>query len=278
MTKLILLSALCLVPQTALPHGYAGNRYFPPTIEVDDPFAANEVHAIAGRRPKESAPSPTRSSAYTVGGGIEPVDGFGISLDATYRQPNENISPARNGFDNLELTVKKELVINAEHEYAITAGVASKLGGTGANGTTSHSTYTPMLFYAKGFGDLPDSLRLLRPFALTGVIGRETPMDALRPAMLNWSFTIQYSLLYLESYVKDIGLREPFNRLIPVVEFPVRTCLSHECSGKTTGTMNPGLVWVGQKFNVSLQAVLPINSRSGHGTGAMIQFHKYLSQ
>jgi len=261
-----------------LPHGYAGNRYFPPTIEVEDPFAANEIHAIAGKRPKAGDATSARSSASTVGGGIEPVDGFGIALDATYRQPNENISPPRNGFDNLALTVKKELVIDPDHEFAITAGLAADLAGTGARNTTGRSVYTPTLFYAKGFGDLPDPLRLLRPFALTGVIGRESSADALRPAMLNWSFTIQYSLPYLQSYVKDIGLPEPFNRMIPVVEFPLRTCLGHECSGQTTGTMNPGVVWVGRSFNLSVEAVLPINSRSGRGTGAMIQIHKYLSQ
>lgn len=273
----ILACVLCLLPHDALSHGIAGDRYFPPTVEVDDPFAANEMHTIAGRRPRSNGVPSTRSTTFTIGGGVEPVDGFGISLDATYLRPNGNISPPRDGFDNLLLTVKKELVINATHEYAITAGVVSKLGGTGATGTADRSSYGLALFYAKGFGDLHDSLRMLRPLAVTGVIGRETSSDALRSALLNWSFTIQYSLPYLQSFVKDFGLREPFDRLIPIVEFPMRTCLSRECSGQTTGTVNPGVAWVGKKFNLSVEAVLPFNNRSGRGTGAMLQFHKYLS-
>ena len=268
---------LCLLPQDATAHGIAGDRYFPPTVEVDDPFAANELHAIVGRRPGANGVASTRSSIYTIGGGIEPLDGFGISLDATYLRPNGNVSPPRDGFDNLSLTVKRELVINAAHEYAITAGVVSKLGGTGAEGTADRSSLGLALFYAKGFGDLPDSLRMLRPLAVTGVIGRETSSDASRSALLNWSFTIQYSLPYLQSFVKDIGLREPFDRLIPLVEFPMRTCLSGACSGQTTGTVNPGVVWVGKKFNLSVEAVLPINTRSGSGAGALLQFHKYLA-
>jgi hypothetical protein len=58
----------------------------------------------------------------------------------------------------------------------------------------------------------------------------------------------------------------------------VKTCLNLGCSGQTTGTMNPGLVWVGNGFNVSIEASHPMNARSGHGTGVMLQFQKFFSQ
>jgi hypothetical protein len=269
--------AFIVLPRFAHCHGYAGDRYFPPTIEVDDPFAADEFHLVGGRRPRSDEPASQRSSVYQLGGGIEIGDGFGVSLDAVYRSANENLGDGRNGFDNLGFAFKRELVIDAKHEYAITAALGVELGGTGTNGTKSGSTYTPTLFYAKGFGDLPDSLRFLRPLAVTGALGREFTTDSQRPEMLNWGFTIQYSLLYLQSLVTNLELREPFNRLVAVIEFPVRTCLNRGCSGETTGTINPGVVWVGNGFNLAIEAVKPLNAQSGHGTGIMFQFQKFFS-
>ncbi len=205
---LIALAALLPVSQAGLAHGYAGDRYFPPTIDIDDPFAAAESHVHAGKRPGD----PGRSSVIGAGFGLEPVDGFGIGLDTAHRSPNPNLSPAKDGFDNAILTLKKELVIDDAHEYAITAALVTEVGGTGSEGASGHSTFAPTLFYAKGFGDLPDRLRLLRPFAVTGVLAAELPTDAARPKMLNWGFTVQYSLLYLQSHVGAFGLSAPFDR------------------------------------------------------------------
>jgi hypothetical protein len=44
----------------------------------------------------------------------------------------------------------------------------------------------------------------------------------------------------------------------------------------TTGTINPGVVWVGDTFQVALEAMVPINRASGTGVGGMVQLHLYL--
>ena len=44
----------------------------------------------------------------------------------------------------------------------------------------------------------------------------------------------------------------------------------------TTGTINPGVMWVGGYFQVGLEAVIPINRESGSGVGALGQLHLYL--
>jgi len=41
----------------------------------------------------------------------------------------------------------------------------------------------------------------------------------------------------LQEQVKDIGLRAPFNRLIPLIEFSFETALNRGEEGQTTGTM-----------------------------------------
>jgi hypothetical protein len=44
----------------------------------------------------------------------------------------------------------------------------------------------------------------------------------------------------------------------------------------TTGTVNPGVIWVGSYFQVGIEAMIPINRASGTGVGVLGQLHLYL--
>jgi hypothetical protein len=261
-------------------HGIAGKRYFPPTIVVDDPYAANETHAVVGRTPNIGAGNVNTSSGNVglVGLGIEPLDGFGIAIDGVYRQPNGNLTPQANGFDNLYYTIKKELEINDRHEFAVTVGISGQASRTGGKGSESYSTYAPTIYYAKGFGDLPNSMNLLKPFAITGLLGYQMPTEQSQAKVFNWGFTIQYSFLYLDQHVRPTGWNTFFNSLVAVVEFPMQTCLNTSCAGQVTGSINPGIIWVGEHFNLSAEAVFPVNRQSGTSNGVLFQIHKYLGK
>ena len=51
-------------------------------------------------------------------------------------------------------------------------GTDIDIGGTGAHQVSdSFSRITPALFFGKGLGDLPDSVKFIRPFAVTGALG-----------------------------------------------------------------------------------------------------------
>ncbi len=135
--------------------------------------------------------------------------------------------------------------------------------------------------FGKGFGDLPNSLPWLRPFALTGNLSFDFPTEtetegSPNPNNFNYGFAIEYSLSYLQSEVKDIGLRPPFNQLIPLVEFALTTPLNRGQTGMTTGTVQPGIIWAGQYFQIGAEAIIPTNSLSGHGIGGVVQLHFYL--
>ncbi len=277
-TTLLLLTIFIASPASA--HGIAGDRYFPPTIVVDDPYAANEAHGVVGRTPNIGAgnSNTTSGNVALVGAGIEPFDGFGIAIDGVYRQPNGNLTPQANGFDNLYYTVKKELEINDEHEFSVTIGMTGQASRTGGKGSDAYSTYAPTIYYAKGFGDLPNSMALLKPFALTGILGYQIPTEQTQAKVFNWGFTAQYSFLYLNRYVRSTGWNDFFNRLVAVVEFPMQTCLTTRCAGQITGSVNPGVVWVGEHFNLSAEVVFPVNSQSGVSNGILFQIHKYLGK
>src|SRR5947208_2188015 len=162
---------------------------------------------------------------------------------------------------------------------------------------TTHSltTWAPGFFFGKGFGDLPDTVSFLKPLAVTGQVGVAIPTSAStrtvilnettgereidierHPDVVEWGFAVEYSIIYLQEQVKDIGLHPPFDRLIPLVEFAFETPLNRGQEGQTTGTINPGLIWSGKYFQVAAEAMVPVNSRMGNDVGFIAQLHFYL--
>ena len=81
---------------------------------------------------------------------------------------------------------------------------------------------------------------------------------------------------YLKSAVEDVGLPDFVNRLIPLVEWNLSTETSNFDGGeeRTTGTINPGVIYVGDKFQIAGEAIIPVNRASG--AGGMGQLHFYL--
>ena len=81
------------------------------------------------------------------------------------------------GFQNLETTAKYRLYKNAEHEFIVSVGLVAEWANTGAQSLSvdTFTTYTPTLYFGKGFGDLPDTVWWARPLAVTGVFGYAIP-------------------------------------------------------------------------------------------------------
>ena len=106
---------------------------------------------------------------------------FGLSIGETFtvlNPPDEGKTV--NGFGNLELGGKYQILKNDPHEAIVSIGLEAEIGGTGSSsvGADSFSTWTPGILFGKGFGDLPEGLRFLRPFALTGMAGIAIPTSA----------------------------------------------------------------------------------------------------
>ena len=83
---------------------------------------------------------------------------------------------------------------------------------------------------------------------------------------------------YLKSSVIDLGLPDFVNHLIPLVEATLQTPVSNTFTSGTvtTGTINPGVIWVESKFQVAVEALIPINRQSGTNVGVIAQLHLYL--
>ncbi len=275
-------------------HGIAGKRFFPVTLATDDPFVADELSlpTISTIKTPASGDAPaTRETNFSVDVSKRITENLGVGFGATYKQLRPDARDTQRGFDNAAASVKYKFYQSNEHETILSAGVDWDIGGSGSKrvGAESFSTVTPALFFGKGFGDLSDSAMYLRPIALTGSVGIRIPSRAnsssvngdgdvvieRHPRILNLGFAVEYSLPYLQAFVKDVGLREPFNQLIPVVEFALTKPIDRG-GGPTTGTINPGILWAGRYMQLGLEAVVPINHQTGSRVGWIAQIHFFL--
>jgi hypothetical protein len=216
------------------------------------------------------------------------TENFGVSIGETWTQIRQPDGTVTAGFQDLETTFQYQLLKDRSHEFALLAGVIVDWGNTGAVNSglgTSYSLVTPTLYFGKGFGDLPDTLSWVRPFALTGQVGYQMPTSsfdftqaAFIPQQAVYGASLQYSLPYLKSEVVDLQLPDFFNHLIPIVEASFSTPVANNFGNPytTTGTVNPGVIWIGGYFQIGLEAVIPINRESGSGVGVLGQLHLYL--
>jgi hypothetical protein len=274
----ITLALVLFMPVSSGAHGFAGQRFFPTTFQVDDPFISDEFSTLINH-------------AKTPGGDMTETDidfskrivpNFGLEFHEAYLHQPADTGGTAEGWDNLGVGAKWQFLTNEEHETILSLGTDFDIGGTGAHQVAdSFTTISPALFFGKGMGDLPPSMNFFRPFAITGDVGASFPTtnftDGVRnPTMLNWAVSLQYSLIYLQSFVKDVGLGDPFKRMILVTEFPMQTCLNGDCDGDTTGTVNPGVVWCGKTMEFGIAAQIPVNSRSGSNVGVIGLIHFYI--
>ncbi|HEY2190452.1 MAG TPA: hypothetical protein VGH48_17995 [Caldimonas sp.] len=282
------MSTLSFVPaDPAFAHGFAGKRFFPATLATDDPFVADELSlpTIASRRTADG----TLEQSASIDFSKRISNDFGIGLGASYVRLRPADGPVQNGFDNFALNAKYLFYRSDEHETLLSVGVDWDVGGSGAKRIgESFSTVSPTLFFGKGFGDLPESARFLRPFALTGSAGIGIPSRSSstttddsgnaeteqHPNVLQLGFALQYSLPYLQSFVKDVGLGEPFNKIIPVVELALEKPLNRG-GGPWTGTLNPGVLVPGKFMQFGIEAVIPVG-KAGGKTGVVAQLHFFL--
>ena len=285
--------ACTLAAEPASAHGFAGKRFFSATLATEDPFVADELSlpTISRRKTGAGGEPLTVETEVAVDFSKRITPDIGIGLGTRWMRLQPDGEAARRGFDNLAANIKYQFHKDDAHETILSVGVDWDIGGTGSEriDAESFSTFTPAFFFGKGFGDLDASLRYLRPLALTGSLGVGIPTRAsttsvdesgsavteMHPHTLKLGLALQYSLPYLQSFVKDVGLREPFNRFIPIIELSLEKPLDRG-RGPTLGTVNPGLLIAAKYVQFGIEAVVPINHRSGHKTGMLMQLHFFL--
>ena len=262
---------LGLVP--AFAHGYAGGRYFPATVLTEDPFVADELALPTFTHRKGGEEPGAREDEWEFEFAKRVSDNFALSIEGGWSREKGDENSV-DGFANLTLGAKYQLLVDEDAEFALAAGLGVELGGTGSAhlDVADFNTYEPAVLFGKGFGDLGEATSLLRPFAVTGFAGVSIPEHG--HGNLVYGGAVEYSMAYLHASVRDMDLPDWVNQLTPLVEFSVETPLSG--GERTTGSVNPGLIWSGQSVQIAVEAMMPVNRDSGDTVGITAQLHFYL--
>jgi hypothetical protein len=279
-------------PVTAQAHCEVGERIFPTTITFDDPCVSDEL-SLPTIQSFKNGDEPSAQELDVSGEYTKTITrNFGVSFEEEWVHLDVPGEGTHSGFDNLGTGFKYQFVRDKDRELAMSASLDVDWGGTGAKeiGAEPFTTPTPIWFAGKGFGFLPERLSLLRPLAITTELGYSFPTQSStteieegvltetnNPQFLIWGGSVQYSMPYLKSRVANLRFPEFVNRLILITEFNFQTQTSNfDGDERTTGTINPGLVYMAEKYQLAVEAIIPVNRASGDDIGVIGNVHFFL--
>ena len=275
-----LILVFSLLPLIAHAHGIAGDRVFPATIATDDPAAESEASfPTADWFPQAKDSNGNVPKETDIGGELDVLVAphFAVGVSDAWSSVLTSHETGNHGFQNMEVSGKYQFYENDEHEVLMSAGLVTEVGGTGAGrlGADPSSTFTPTFYFGKGMGDLPNNVALLKPFAVTGTIGFAVAEDRTESDVFQPGIAIEYNMQYLKSSVKDYDLPPFINHLVPVVEIPMTLGVDNG-NHSFGGTVNPGLIYLGNTWQFGVEAMIPLSTATQDGTGVIGQFHVFL--
>jgi hypothetical protein len=209
---------------------------------------------------------------------------FGLGLNWGWNLNQVAGGKTAGGFQNLNLTAKYQTYVNAPHEFIVSLGVVREFGGTGNTnqGADRFGSTSPTIYMGKGLGDLP--IGPLRPLAVTGELSynfqdvkqNSTQDNQGGQNSINPALSIQYSMPYLQSQVKDHGLPDFFNHLIPLVELTWNVPTGGVMAPQpTTFTIAPGVIYMADTWQFGVEALIPGNTATGPHVGVIAMFHVF---
>jgi len=88
-------------------------------------------------------------------------------------------------------------------------------------------------------------------------------------------FSVQYSIPYLQSQVKDYGLPDFIGRLVPLVETTWKSPAAAPGGTPATLVVAPGVIYLADTYQVGLEALIPANRAAGPNVGVIAQVHLF---
>jgi len=289
-TRRMLVAATLALMGTAHAHGIAGNRFFPGTLNFDDPAVADEFVITTGTaKQRMDDGSYANANNTTISFARLLTDNVSVGFDTGYLRRSWS-GVHQDGATGTDVVLKARVVEDDLNETLVATSLSYGIPGSGTKriGANMPSIITPAVNFGQGLGALPDSLSWLRPFGFTGGVSVEVPtrstsnnqsydlskqryvdVQTHNVTTVHWGFAIEYSTLYLTDRFQPGKLpkEEPLHQWVPLVEF----AFDSPRGQKTTGTINPGVAYVQDSWQIAAEAVLPINHDSGHGVGANVQ-------
>ena len=278
---LLACAGMLALAHSAQAHVVVGVRVFPVTLTFDDPGVGDEATlpqvvvqpgpggqtTTAIQWEYDKTITPTTALIYNQGFDILHMPG----------------AKTQTGLENAFVTGKWQAFTNASTESVVSLGVIREFSGgpaTQAIGGDAFGSTAPTIYAGQGGGFLP--VPMLRPLAVTGEVNYVIADRRLNsaedngggPNSLTAGLSIQHSIPYLQSEVKDFHLPDVIGHMIPLVEFTWFTPTEAPASGlPSTLTIAPGVIYLGDTYQVGLEALIPGTRAAGPHVGAIMQVH-----
>jgi hypothetical protein len=272
---------LCFSSTGADAHAVCGNRVFPATLVMDDPGVSDELSLPTITYlpiPAANGNPGGRSVDYGFEFDKTITEDLGFAINDDYLIQHGAGQPNLKGWDNVTLTLKDRFLCIEPLELMMSMGVIHEFGGTGsgllrsAGVIDSTGSTAPTWYVGKGLGDLP--IGMFRPLGLTGELGYQiSDTPSVTPHEWDYAASVQYSIPYLQQHIKAIDMPDFAKHLMPLVE----VAMASPDRGPTTGQIAPGVIYLGNSFQIGAEALIPAThaSRQLQGTGFIVQFHLF---
>jgi len=288
-----------LAASPAFSHAVCGGRIFPVTLTLDDPGVSDEAtlpQVVYQRGGADGGPGPTHDTSVQFEYDKRITEDTAIIFNDDTNINQTNDAKTETGWDDLTVTGKYATCISVDSEFIFGVGVIREFGRTGTSHIDSDEfgNTAPTLYFGKGLTELP--VPVLRPLGITGEVSYamadkgfkevqvadpasgvvSTQANNGNPNQWIGGLSLQYSIPYLQSQVKNYGLPDFVGHLIPLVEVTWTSPTTSPGNSPTTWTVAPGVIYLGDWFQVGLEALVPANKAAGTNVGVIAQFHIFL--
>lgn len=117
-------------------------------------------------------------------------------------------------------------------------------------------------------GDLPDSrsLKYLRPFAVQAEAGYAGRIEGPANSDVFGNLELEYSVQYLDKFVKPLDLGRPFVELVPYVQFNyAQSFIASRLTTKPDFRLTPGVAYLSEYCELSVGAQVALNGAAPSG-------------
>jgi hypothetical protein len=295
-----------LRPPPAFAHAVCGSRVYPVTLTMDDPGVADEItvpQVVYTRTAAGGGAGPGHDTSLLLEYDKRLTDEIGFAFNEGWNINQTDGAKTQYGWDDLTITAKWSKCLSPDHDFILAVGVIREFGHTGTlhTGADVYGNTVPTVYFGKDLEEV--ALPALQPVAITGEFSYVLEDKGLKyqpafpaatqsglspqaqpaplqlnngnPNQVSASFSVQYSIPFLQAQIKDYGLPEPFAHLIPLVETNY-TGTTTSPGAPSTWTVAVGTIYLRTWYQVGLEALIPANKAAGTNVGVLAQFHVFL--
>lgn len=113
-------------------HCFSGNRFFPATLNVDDPCVADELSLPTISRYRTGDDPAAQQLDISVEFSKRLSENFGVSVSPAWSRIKQPGSSALSGFQDLDTNFKYQLLNSARDEFVLSASLGVTWGNTGS--------------------------------------------------------------------------------------------------------------------------------------------------